>query len=112
MNAPGTFTGRPRRRTTHPCVRGSDLVARVVITAGGIGTIVAVLLVCVFLLAVALPLFHRPRIEPMTTVADRGESGDPGRLASLGMDESGRIAFALKGDGGIDVAGAGRGCCP
>jgi len=103
MNAPGSFTGRTRRRTTHPWVRAGDLMARVVITAGGIGTIVAVLLVCVFLLAVALPLFHRPRIEPMTTVADRGESGDPGRLASLGMDESGRIAFALKGDGGIDV---------
>ncbi len=103
MNAPGTFTGRPRRRTTHPWVRGSDLVARVVITAGGIGTIVAVLLVCVFLLAVALPLFQRSWIEPLTTVAGRGDSVADGRFVHLGMDESGRIGFALTGDGGIDV---------
>lgn len=103
MNAPGTFTGRPRRRTTHPWVRGSDLVARVVITAGGIGTIVAVLLVCVFLLAVALPLFQRPWIEPVTTAALRGESVAAARFAHLGMDESGRIGFALTGDGEIEV---------
>ena len=103
MNAPGTFTGRTRRRTTHPWVRAGDLVARFVITAGGIGTIVAVLLVCVFLLAVALPLFQRPWIEPVTTVARKGESVAPGRLAHLGMDESGRIALAVKSDGGIEV---------
>ena len=103
MNAPGTFTGRTRRRTTHPWVRASDLVARFVITAGGIGTIVAVLLVCVFLLAVALPLFQRAWIEPVPPAAGNPEAAGRDRLAHLGMDESGRIAFSLKSDGGIEV---------
>ena len=57
MHAKPSFTGRSRRRTTHPWVRYSDTIARAVITLGGIGTIVAVLAVGVFLLAVAAPLF-------------------------------------------------------
>ena len=58
MNPDASFTGRARRRTTRPGVRFGDTLARAVITLGGIGTIAAVLLMGVFLLAVALPLFR------------------------------------------------------
>ena len=57
MHDNGTFTGRSRRRTSHPWVRFSDALERGLITLGGIGTIVAVLGVGVFLLVVAVPLF-------------------------------------------------------
>lgn len=53
----GTFTGRTRRHQNRWKVRAADLAARWTITIGGIATIVAVLLVFVFLLSVVLPLF-------------------------------------------------------
>ena len=61
MHAQTSFTGRGRRQATRPWVRAGDTLARLLITLGGIGTIVAVLLVGVFLLAVALPLFRPAR---------------------------------------------------
>jgi phosphate transport system permease protein len=89
-----TFTGRPRRRTTRPAVRAADRIARVLITFGGIGTIVAVLLVGVFLVTVAAPLFRgattRP-VGPSDGVSDVGRSG----VAALGCDESGAVAWVL-----------------
>ena len=63
MQPRSTFTGRPRRRRTHSWVRTGDWFARTVITLGGIGTIVAVLLVAVFLLSVAVPLFRTARVR-------------------------------------------------
>ena len=61
MHAQRTFTGRVRRRRGHPWVRFSDALARTLIALGGIGTIAAVLLVGVFLVVVAAPLF-RPAV--------------------------------------------------
>ncbi len=104
MQAKSTFTGRPRRRATHPWVRASDSIARAVITLGGIGTIVAVLAVGVFLIAVAAPLFKGAfgsldLVSPLTS----------GRTAALGADESGAVAWLLHGEsdvaGGITVVG-------
>jgi phosphate transport system permease protein len=51
------FTGRTRRLTNRWSVWFADRVAHSLITIGGIGTIVAVMLVFVFLLYVAAPLF-------------------------------------------------------
>lgn len=94
MNTKATFTGRARRRTTHPWVKAGDGLARVLITLGGIGTIVAVLLVGVFLLAVALPLFRAARIafERATPLAH-----DPRQFGSLGTDEAGAVGWLLDG---------------
>ncbi|MFM9058333.1 MAG: ABC transporter permease subunit [Planctomycetaceae bacterium] len=106
MDATPTFTGRSRRRTTRPWVRTGDRVARVLITLGGIGTIVAVLLVGVFLLAVALPLF-RPatsRIEPAATIGS-----DAPTPAWLGADETGAVAWLVEPDGGLRVVAAADG---
>ena len=92
MNTKATFTGRARRRTTHPWVKAGDALARLLITLGGIGTIVAVLLVGVFLLVVALPLFRSAEIA-FEHVAPLGH--DPQRLCSLGTDENGNVGWLL-----------------
>ena len=92
MNTKATFTGRARRRTTHPWVKAGDGLARLLITLGGIGTIVAVLLVGVFLLVVALPLFRSAKIA-FEHVAPLGH--DPQRLCSLGTDENGNVGWLL-----------------
>lgn len=57
LETPRTFTGRPRRRGTRFSVRLADRVARTLIAVGGIGTIVAVSMVCIFLVWTAVPLF-------------------------------------------------------
>jgi len=57
IETPRTFTGRPRRRGTRFSVRLADRVARTLIAVGGIGTIVAVSMVCIFLVWTAVPLF-------------------------------------------------------
>jgi len=94
MQAPPSFTGRSRRRTTQPWVKASDTIARMVITLGGIGTIVAVLAVGVFLLAVAAPLF-----TSATAALDRVAALPDSRTSALGTDESGSVAWLLDGEG-------------
>jgi phosphate transport system permease protein len=102
MQAQPTFTGRSRRRSTHPWVKASDTIARIVITFGGIGTIAAVLAVGVFLVAIAAPLF-RPAAENL----DRVMPLDHGEPVALGADESAALAWLLDaapaGGGRIDV---------
>ncbi len=46
-----------------------DRRARLLITVGGIGTIVAVLLICVFLVQVVIPLFYSPELSEPKKVA-------------------------------------------
>jgi phosphate transport system permease protein len=107
-----TFTGRSRRRTTHPGVRAGDAVARALITVGGIGTIVAVLLVGAFLLAVALPLF-RPASSRLAGTSEvpgagavtPGAGAATGPLGCLGTDESGLVGWLATGAADGSVAG-------
>jgi phosphate transport system permease protein len=99
MQSQPSFTGRSRRRTTRPWVKASDTLARLVITIGGIGTIAAVLAVGVFLFAVAAPLFTRA-----TSALDRVAPLPDGRVAALGVDESGGVAWLL--DAGADAPGS------
>jgi phosphate transport system permease protein len=103
MNAKGTFTGRTRRRTSHPRVRFGDALARGLITAGGIGTIIAVLLVGVFLLVVAAPLFQPARSRPAG-----GAKLAAGRPLAIGSDDSGSVAWLLQ-DGAVRGIGVGAG---
>ena len=92
MHSRATFTGRARRRKTDPWVRAGDLLARGLITIGGIGTIVAVLAVGIFLFAVAAPLFQGASIRPAhTTPLAHGVE----RPACLGVDESGLVAWVF-----------------
>ena len=106
MPPQSTFTGRSRRRKTHPWVKAGDSLARAVITLGGIGTILAVLAVAVFLLAVALPLFRPARLtserasSAMAAPAASSSSGSPSSqgvektvATCLGADETGVVAW-------------------
>ncbi|MDZ4820295.1 MAG: hypothetical protein SGJ20_15115, partial [Planctomycetota bacterium] len=54
-------------RTTSPTIWWTDRIAKHVIAIGGIGTIAAVLLVFVFLLSVAIPLFRPAKVSESTT---------------------------------------------
>jgi phosphate transport system permease protein len=102
MPPQSTFTGRSRRRKTHPWVRAGDALARAVITLGGIGTILAVLAVAVFLLAVALPLFRPARltlerpssiVEGATAPSSASAGGGGAATTCLGADEAGVVAW-------------------
>ena len=94
MHANGTFTGRNRRRTSLPWVRFSDALARGLITLCGIGTILAVMGVGVFLLMVAAPLFQPTR------VTEFGAGGHAIRQPrAIGTDEAGAVAWLLGADG-------------
>ena len=111
MPSQSTFTGRSRRRKTNPWVKAGDTLARAVITLGGIGTIVAVLAVAVFLLGVALPLFQPARLKlehgSAVVIPTRGASGagsadmpvegEAGAVATFGADEAGVVAWMFDG---------------
>ena len=101
MHATGTFTGRRRRRTSHPWVRFGDALARGLITLGGIGTILAVLGVGVFLFVVAAPLFRPARVAALGKAVEA--AGEP---RAIGTDESGAVAWLLGPEGfrGFSVA--------
>ena len=97
MDSKATFTGRARRRPSRAWVKTEDAVARLLITLGGIGTIGAVLLVAVFLLAVALPLFRSARIafEHTTPLANAAQGA-----WGMGTDEEGTVGWVLDGADG------------
>lgn len=63
MNQLPTYTGRKKRNATRVTISLSDKLAQFVITLGGLATIAVVLLVGVFLLVVALPLFYPATTE-------------------------------------------------
>ncbi len=102
-----SFTGRKRQRRTRWQVRATDAMAHGLIVAGGIGTIVAVSLVCVFLVWVVLPLFtpgvedpaaRRPLVEIESAPAPW--KAPPRRVA---IDEHQLLGWALVGDGSLDI---------
>lgn len=59
----GSFSGRTRERKTKPSVLVANKTAAAVITVGGISTVLAVTLVCVFLFSVAIPIFFPSRVS-------------------------------------------------
>jgi len=75
-------TRRPRRTTRS--VRITDRIARTLITAGGIGTILAVATLCVFLVSVVVPLFLAPETGAARPAGARGVAGVP---LAAGTDE-------------------------
>jgi phosphate transport system permease protein len=99
MSHDARFTGRARRRQTRRGVFVADRAARIAIAVGGIGTIAAVLLVCVFLLKVVLPLFARPTAAPGQRFAAAWDQAR--RPLRIGMDEHQTIGWALLADGAL-----------
>ncbi len=94
-----SYTGRARGRRTPKSVRTAERAARVFISAGGIGTIVAVTLILAFLLWVAVPLLSGASLEERVG-SDAGGRGD---LLATGIDEYRRIGWTLGRDGRIAI---------
>lgn len=82
-DSPRTRRKRRPRRTTRS-VRVTDRVARTLITLGGIGTILAVATLCVFLFSVVVPLFLAPETGEARTAGPRGATRPP---VAAGTDE-------------------------
>lgn len=109
--APSAFTGRKRNRSTTWSVRLKDVIAKVMITAGGIGTIVAVLGVCLFLVWVVVPLFFSASVNDAshftmtqsrpTTSADTAQAFEP--PVAQGMDEYRMISWILSANGELSA---------
>ncbi len=101
MNAkPRSFTGRARQRKTSKLVRFGDIAARTLITIGGIGTILAVLTVMVFLLWVTFPLFLPAKAGESQAIPVQWDQDHP---ISIAADEYQLLAYALMPDGSLNV---------
>jgi len=106
MSERKTFTGRVRRRRTKRSVRAADFCARTLITVGGLGTIIAVSTVCLFLVWVVAPLFFPARLE------ERGSFDVPWgveRPLAMGFDEYRVLGWFLSPAGEIEVFRADNG---
>ncbi len=91
-----SFTGYQRAKKTRLSVRAGDVLSRLFITVGGIGTIIAVSTVAVFLLWVAFPLLKPALIGDEQAVRTPVRTDRPLRIA---MDEYQLSGWALYGDG-------------
>jgi phosphate transport system permease protein len=95
MGEKSSFTGRRRSRRTRMSVRFSDVAAQTLITVGGIGTIIAVATVCLFLASVVVPLFLPAKAEVHTRTTTTERQVAPVRLA---LDEYRTIAYTIYPD--------------
>ncbi len=89
------FTGRSRKRTTGLSVRIADVVSRLLITVGGIGTIIAVSTVALFLVLVIWPLFTSPSVEQ---VGQYPAAISDNNIMHLDIDEFQTIGAILEND--------------
>jgi len=100
MDAKPSFTGRVRRHQTRWSVRLGEILSRLFITVGGIGTIIAVALVSVFLAWVVVPLF-------LSASATKTEASPlPGKAEQslrMGVDEYQLLGWSLFKDGTLAV---------
>jgi phosphate transport system permease protein len=95
--SPSPIAPRPRRqRTTSRSVRVGERLSRILITAGGVGTILAVSLIMVFLIYVVAPLFQGATVEPLTMQGAPLSGIEPVRLE---VDDYRVLGLALERDG-------------
>src|SRR6516164_1930816 len=100
MNTNRSYTGYSRQRKTRRLVRLGEILSRTLITVGGIGTIVAVAMVCVFLVWVVFPLFQGAAVRQENSFPSLVEAQRPLRGA---IDEYQVLGWALLGDGTLQV---------
>jgi len=91
----GSFSGVRRDRETRTSVKVAEVVSRVFITAGGIGTIIAVSMIFVFLLSVVVPLFAPAEVESRSQ-----ETVDFSGSIAAGIDQY-EVAQWIAGDDGV-----------
>lgn len=88
------YAGQRRRKQTPWSVKFGDALFSRIIAVGGIGTIVAILLVVLVLLGTALPLLRGPEFQPwakLETPAYRHVGVDADGVLLWGMTEEGEI---------------------
>jgi len=98
---PSSFTGRQRNRKTKWSVKAIDKLSHAIITVGGLGTIIAVTTVFVFLVSVVIPLFRAPTGEKVSHAALPMPEGVNAAPVHVAMDEYNLIAWAVYPDGMI-----------
>jgi phosphate transport system permease protein len=79
-------------------VKYGDLTARMCITIGGVGTILAVGLVCVFLTWKVIPLFQSPKVESEKVV---NVEANHGKIIHVDVDEFRNMSMVVYEDGKI-----------
>ncbi len=100
MNPSDPFSGRTRKRGSSRLVKLTDLLARLLITVGGIGTILAVTGVCVFLIWVVLPLFQGASVSGPRQLTE-GVAGLREQPVREGVDEHLTMGWGLFQDGSL-----------
>jgi len=91
-----------RNHKSSAAVRFADRIAQSVITVGGIGTILVVLLVVLVLLANVLPLFRKSELSALRSVEFPSiEVTRP--VMAFGVDEYSELAWLVREDQSIDV---------
>jgi len=88
-------------RKARPGVRLADALARTLITIGGVGTILAVATLCLFLLWVVVPLFIPARAQATDLAAPR-PLVTGGAAVGLGMDEYLCLGWSCSDTGEVD----------
>jgi len=102
-------SSRPRRqRKTRRSIRVAEGVARSLITFGGIGTILAVGLIFVFLASVVLPLFVGSELSQPRSLAE-DPSQATARPLEVQVDEYGLLAWTFFDDGDLELVSADTG---
>ena len=99
MSKQQSFTGAKRRYTTKKSIKLMDLAAKILITLGGLGTILAVTGVFVFLTSVVIPLFAPAELTPAQKVTELNDETKSSPL--LITDEYLLSAWTLEDDGGV-----------
>lgn len=94
-----SFTGRQRNRKTHWSVKLKDKLSHGIITVAGLGTILAVSTVFVFLVSVVIPLFRPPTSTKISSAAVPMPEGVEAAPVHLAMDEYNLLAWAVYPDG-------------
>ena len=79
----------------------SDRIAKQVITIGGIGTILVVLMVVLVLFGNVVPLFRPSAIEPLANFKTAPEGDLPNAILAIGLDEYAEIVWSLQADHSI-----------
>ncbi|MEO0651251.1 MAG: hypothetical protein AAFZ65_11300, partial [Planctomycetota bacterium] len=90
-----SFTGRDRRRVTRKSVLLAEHASRVLITIGGVGTIVAVSLIMFFLIWVVLPLWRPAELEATSSVPEQSQTAP----LAAGVDEARELFWTIGEDG-------------
>jgi len=101
MQKKQAFTGRARRRKTRASVKVADSVARGLITIGGVGTILAIGLVFVYLAWVVWPLLDRAHLQDASKFSSPSLTSQAGRTFAVGTDEYRVIGWSIEPDGKV-----------